>query len=287
MHASITEFDFKPGLPQEFEILNLTEIWDQAKEILTLTHRANFYHIIWFEEGNPTHMVDFKSVKVHSNSFLFLNKNMVHRFDAEVPFKGRQIIFTENFYCKNESDIKFLHSNALFNNVFETSPIKLNDDNVLLNIWQQLEKEFHTANDRFQSAMLQTLLHTFLLYAERQFHKDENCPAIIDAQMEHIISFKTLLNAHFKEEKKVSFYAQSMALTEKKLNIATSQVLGKTPKEVIDDRIMLEAKRLLAHTNISVKEICYALGYEEPTNFIKYFKKNLGITPAEFRNNLR
>ncbi|WP_459640649.1 helix-turn-helix domain-containing protein [Flavobacterium sp. CGRL2] len=60
-------------------------------------------------------------------------------------------------------------------------------------------------------------------------------------------------------------------------------MLGKTPKEIIDDRVMLEAKRLLAHTNENVKEISYELGFEEPTNFIKYFRKHSNSTPVEFR----
>jgi AraC family transcriptional regulator, transcriptional activator of pobA len=59
--------------------------------------------------------------------------------------------------------------------------------------------------------------------------------------------------------------------------------LGKTPKEIIDDRILLEAKRILAHTTESIKEISYYLGFEEPTNFIKYFKKHASVTPTEFR----
>jgi AraC family transcriptional regulator, transcriptional activator of pobA len=67
------------------------------------------------------------------------------------------------------------------------------------------------------------------------------------------------------------------------LNQATTKVLGKSPKEIIDNRILLEAKRLLAHTNENVKEIAYTLGFEEPTNFIKYFKKHSTFTPTEFR----
>ena len=67
------------------------------------------------------------------------------------------------------------------------------------------------------------------------------------------------------------------------MNQATSKVLGKSPKELIDDRILLEAKRLLVHGNKSIKEIGFELGFEEPTNFIKYFRKHIGKTPMEFR----
>jgi AraC-like DNA-binding protein len=101
-----------------------------------------------------------------------------------------------------------------------------------------------------------------------------------------VILFRDLLEAHYKDQKQVSYYAAQLLITEKRLNQATTKVLDKTPKEIIDDRIMLEAKRLLAHTSENIKEVGYALGFEEPTNFIKYFKKHASTTPTEFRENL-
>nr|WP_246164293.1 helix-turn-helix domain-containing protein [Xanthovirga aplysinae] len=76
-----------------------------------------------------------------------------------------------------------------------------------------------------------------------------------------------------------------MFITTKRLNKATSSVLGKSPKEIVGNRIILEAKRLLAYTNESIKEIGFHLGFEEPTNFIKYFRKHCNVTPFEFREN--
>ena len=95
--------------------------------------------------------------------------------------------------------------------------------------------------------------------------------------------FKDLLETGYKNQKQVNYYAKEIIITEKRLNQATTKVLGKTPKEIIDYRIMLEAKRILAHTTESVKEIGYDLGFDEPTNFIKYFKKHSKFTPTEFR----
>ena len=77
--------------------------------------------------------------------------------------------------------------------------------------------------------------------------------------------------------------AKKINVSEKRLNQATSKVLDKSPKELIDDRILLESKRLLVHGNKSIKEIGFELGFEEPTNFIKYFRKHIGKTPMEFR----
>ena len=95
--------------------------------------------------------------------------------------------------------------------------------------------------------------------------------------------FKGFLETGYNTQKQVNYYAKEIIITEKRLNQATTKVLGKTPKEIIDERIMLEAKRILAHTTESVKEIGYDLGFEEPTNFIKFFKKHSKLTPTEFR----
>ena len=74
-----------------------------------------------------------------------------------------------------------------------------------------------------------------------------------------------------------------MAVSEKKLTKSIAATLGKSPKALIDERIVLEAKRLLVHTNSSIKEIGFDLGFDEPTNFIKYFRKHEAKTPIEFR----
>ena len=99
--------------------------------------------------------------------------------------------------------------------------------------------------------------------------------------------FLSKKHKNYKNQKQVNYYAKLIIISEKRLNLATSKILGKSPKEIIDYRVMLEAKRLLAHTNESVKEIAFDLGFEEPTNFIKFFKKHSLITPIEFREKNR
>jgi AraC-like DNA-binding protein len=102
--------------------------------------------------------------------------------------------------------------------------------------------------------------------------------------LDYTILFKNLLDDQFKNLKSVAGYAAMMAVSEKKLNKSTLKVLGKSPKVLIDERVVLEAKRLLAHTTSSIKEIGFELGFDEPTNFIKYFRKHVASTPIDFRS---
>lgn len=145
--------------------------------------------------------------------------------------------------------------------------------------------ELGRASDEGQADILQNLLHNFLLYGERERRKQDIGAIKKGADLDIVLLFKDVLETNYKQEKQVSYYASKAFVTEKRLNQATQRVLGKTPKEIIDERVLLEAKRILCHTGQSVKEIGYSLGFEEPTNFAKYFKKHTQQTPLAFREN--
>ena len=126
-------------------------------------------------------------------------------------------------------------------------------------------------------------MHNFLLLAERERRNTGFTEIRKGEEFDYTILFKNLLEEHFKDIKSVERFASMMSVSEKKLNKSTHLILGKSPKELIDERVILEAKRLLAHTGNSIKEIGFELGFEETTNFIKYFKKHVSKTPIEFR----
>ncbi|MEO8516873.1 MAG: helix-turn-helix domain-containing protein [Flavobacterium sp.] len=284
MTIDIKKYDFKAGLSQEFEIVDIAELYKKFKDDITTTHRIGFYHIIWFQQGNPSHLVDFKSIKIKPNTLLFLNKDTVQRFDGKTKFEGKAILFTDSFFCKTEADTKYLRDSILFNDLFSVSQIQIQEQvNVFADLLQSMANELQKVKDNFQEDILQNLLHNFLLLSERERRKQDFTEIKKGADLDFVMLFKDLLEINFKSQKQVNFYAKALIITEKRLNQATSKVLGKTPKEIIDDRIILEAKRILAHTTESIKEIGYGLGFEEPTNFIKYFKKHALVTPVEFR----
>ncbi|MBB3054984.1 helix-turn-helix transcriptional regulator [Mucilaginibacter gotjawali] len=284
MTTNIKKYSFKEGLPQEFEIVALAEFYKGFKTIITSAHRARFYHIIWFQTGNPIHSVDFNPVSIESNTLLFLNKDTVHHFDSKNPFDGKAILFTDSFFCKTEADGKFLRDTILFNNLFPVSQINVGHHAKLFeNLFQLMTRELQNEKDSRQDEILKNLLHNLLLLSERERRKQNMRELKKGPDLDYVMLFKEALDANYKSKKQVSFYAEKILITEKRLNQATTRLLSKTPKEFIDDRVMLEAKRLLAHTTESIKAIGFDLGFDEPTNFIKYFRKHSHSTPAEFR----
>lgn len=286
MITDIKKYTFKTGLPQEFEVVGIGQLYKAFANELTTPHRTGFYHILWFQKGSPTHLVDFNPVKVKPNTILFLNKDTVQRFDTKGNFDGKAILFTDNFFCKSEADTKFLRGSILFNDLFSVSQLQLQKSSTLFaDLFQQMESELTNSKDNYQSDILQNLLHNLLLQSDRERRKQNFTEIKKGADLDYVMLFKELLENQFRKQKLVSSFAEQLRVTEKRLNQATSKVLDKSPKQMIDERIMLEAKRLLAHTNESVKEIGFELGFDEPTNFIKYFRKHHNSTPVEFREN--
>jgi AraC family transcriptional regulator, transcriptional activator of pobA len=284
MKNSITQYKFKPGMVLEFEMLSVNDLYKKHRDILIAPHRSDFYHILFIHKGSGTHLVDFVPVKFTADSILFINKGRVHFFDPSEKFEATLILFTDNFFCRDESDIRFLHSTILFHDLLDNAALKLRESkDALYSILQLMKTESQQSRQEFHYDVLQNHLHNFLMLADREKRKLGFSEISKGADLDYIMLFNELLDKHFAKIRSVKEYADKIHISEKRLSKATAKILGKSPKEIINDRVLLEAKRLLVHTSQAIKEIGFQLGFAEPTNFIKYFKLQTGTTPSEFR----
>lgn len=286
MKSDIINHQFKDDLPLGFEVVSLVDLYARSRDLLTQPHRTAFYHIIWFKTGNLTHMVDFHSFPIAEDTILFLKKNIVQVYDSSLSIEGKAILFTDTFFCRTEADVRFLKETILFNDLFTISAIRLPSPAVFPVLFDLMETEASHPPDQYQADILRGYLHDVLLHSERERRKQDFKEVRKGADLDYVLLFNDLIEAEYKTHKQVRHFASRLSVTEKRLNQATSKVLGKTAKQMIDDRILLEAKRMLAHTHDTIKEVGYTLGFEEPTNFIKYFRKHNGSTPVEFREKL-
>jgi AraC family transcriptional activator of pobA len=178
-----------------------------------------------------------------------------------------------------------LRHSILFNDLFTVSQIRINDkESIIAELFMQLEVELSQKNDSYQSEILRNTLRNVLLVSERKRRQQNFVEVKKGPDLDQVTLFKDLIEQQFREQKFISAYADQMHITVKRLHGVTSRILGKTPKQMIDERVMLEAKRLLVHSSESVKEIGYALGFDEPTNFAKYFRKHNNTTPLGFKS---
>lgn len=283
--SEIKQYAFRPSDRPEVEVVDLRELTAAHGPQLTSPHRTGFYHLLLIDDEAPVHMVDFEPVQVTPYTLLCIDRQRVHQFDRHHAYSGLGLIFTEAFFCVTESDARFLRNNVLFNDVRGgQAPVPLGPAHAhFRKLFGQVASERASMRDDLSHPLLKNMVHNILLLAEREKRKHVPVRISKGPDLELALRFRDLLEKHFLKEKNVAFYARRLNITEKRLGMATKRTLGILPKEVISDRIMLEARRRLVHDDVQVKNVAFELGFEEPTNFIKYFKQRAGSTPAEFR----
>lgn len=275
METNIKTFNFKT-LSIEIEVKDLMFIKALPK-LLGQPHKASFYQFVWITEGEAIFRIDFRDITVKANEALIISAGQVCQFDTVSDYKGKMILFTGSFFTVTELDSNFLHTSEILNpvNLNTTTPIcPILASNIIALLHEELKKPV----DDFQIGIAQSLLRVILLEAERKL-KTTFTPSLNNIGRE----FYNAVEKHYKENRNTEFYVQLLCVNEKKLSKEVKAISDKTPKVYIDSRIILEAQRMLSYSDLSVKEIGFQLGFDEPTNFAKYFRKHTGMTPVQFR----
>jgi len=273
-----------------FSIHDLKEYLARHSSTLRKSHFQNFYQIIWFRKGEGIHYVDFKPFEVFENAIFFIAKNQVHHFDHNSAYEGYIIHFNELFFGLNDNNINFLVRCSLFNNPFQTPSccIGYGIEPILEEYIKQIKNELTYAEDTFgQEELLRTYLKSFLIQVHRrkiEFERQEGkIPFELDEKRELLIDFVNLVDTNFAKNLSVADYAAELNISTRTLSDLTTGKLQKTPSKIIQERIILEAQRMLLHSNYNINQIGYYLGFEDPSYFVKYFKKHIGISPSAFR----
>ncbi|MCP4442696.1 MAG: helix-turn-helix domain-containing protein [Aureispira sp.] len=244
-------------------------------------HRVDFFAILIITEGVATHLVDFGSYTLKAGNSLMVSKGQIHAFDTSPNYDGYLVIHTEEFIINamNQSaqtKIFQLYNYHLGTVVYQASPT---NNEHLLSIVQEEEIE----GDSFEkSNILGAALSIYLLKLGRGQQFDR-LQYKFGRNYEVFEQFKHAVEQGYTQSRNAKIYASQLGLSYKTLNKICKIFTEKTAKVFIDDYILLEAKRFLSATSLSVKEISYKCGFDEPTNFLKYFKKLSNQTPVQFR----
>ena len=274
----------------EFEVLTLKRLFSRKNKLihpLDQPHRAGFYHILYITKGRGRHFIDFRPYHYAKGSLMFISTGQVHAFELNPGIDGYLLLFTENFLIKNMAHSDVLSFSRWYNYHLYPPVIKPLETSVcgFSAIFQELYHEYGSKDAFAKEEMLQTLLKLLLIKAERI--QRTLTPEAKNAEwMIRFNEFRQLLAMHFPETRNAKSYAGMMNISYNHLNNMVKAITGGTVKSFIDSFVILEIKRKMAVSDISVKELTYAMGFDEPTNFVKYFKKHTRQSPARFRKTL-
>ncbi len=248
-------------------------------------HKIKFYLILLVTNNTYTHFVDFKSYELREGSALFVTKNQVHYFNKKLQeANGFGIVFNHLFVNQHYFLTDNFRLNRLFNYHIESPVIHQEEmgEDILVELIADLHKEYYSKNDFAKSEILASLLRVLLIKAERA-KELRAIPNVNMHWLETFSKFKDMLESEYANTRNSRKYAQKLFVSYKLLNDIVKRLTGKTVKAFIDNFVTVEIKRYLISTSLSVNEISYKTGFEEPANMIKFFKRNTGSTPLKYR----
>jgi len=227
--------------------------------------------------------IDGVAYEFKSKHLLCLMVNQTFEFEHPETIIAWQ--FNREFYCIVDHDkevgcVGFLFYGSSGPMFIHPDPSQEEKLKLLLKVFQE---EFETA-DTIQGDMLRMLLKRLIIIITRLAKQQFLDSTQNDTKLDLIRKFNLLVELNFKNEKSVQFYADQMYKSPKTLANLFATYQYKSPKLIIQDRLLLEAKRLLQYTDKTVKEIAYELGFEDAAYFSNFFRKKIGFSPSEFKN---
>lgn len=242
-----------------------------------------YFTIAWNRGAQQTVTIDGMPHVLMPNVVLPLMFNQSFHFDRPADIVAWQ--FNREFYCIVDHDMEVSCVGFLFamnENVF----VQLGKDmQAKLQLLLDLFIEELKTTDKIQHDMLMMLLKRMIIIIT-QLARADYAPAVkMDDERFHIFrKFNLLVETHYREEHSVAYYAQRLSKSPKTLSNLFALYNQKSPLQIIQERILIEAKRLLYHTDKSVKQITYELGFEDAAYFSNFFKRHTSSSPQDFRN---
>lgn len=253
----------------------------EEQEFKVAAHRHDYYHILFITNGLGQHTIDFETYEIKPNAIFFVSPGQVHSLEVDKDIDGYVITFNSDFYLLNNSVQKLLDY-PFFHSLSNTPVIYLSDEAVeIRDAADDLYKEYQSS-EKGRENMLRALLEVFLIRASRLYHHPlaSQTPKHLAYQLRKL---EALIDTHFKTYKMLDDYAGMMFISSKHLNSLCKKGLNKTVTNLIHDRALLEAKRMLLFTNNSIAEIAFDLGFTNKSYFMKFFKKHTTLTANEYR----
>lgn len=257
-----------------------------STEYMLALQRIEFHLLIYVTDGCCTHEVDFESIICRKGSLLILQPGQVHCFDTTTDWQGWLIIFRPEFLLPRESTMLLIEVEVF--RYLEELPVHValgakEQQAVAESITRMYRDTQFKVSDNALHMLLRNQLYALLI----RLHIICACSAKSEPAVPVLLGrfkrYRLAVEQDFHRWHRVMDYADHLGYSEKSLNRAVIAISGLSAKAFLSKRIVLEAKRLLAHTELPVSIIADRLGFNEATNFVKFFRCEAGCLPGEFR----
>lgn len=257
------------------ELHHMPDFFEMLRGIETdRMHLHDFYEIIFFVEGCGLHYVDFNQYPISPGSLFLISPGQIHSFDSAHDQKG----------------IVLKVCAELFDDFLSVPYVTVPESDIepLMRLFEAIEEELLNKDALGHRDALRSLVK-LLMVKIRRCSTETYAGASSSLKISHsaFISFRKLVEENYARLHTVKDYARLMSVTPKTLTLYVRECSSDTPLELINHRIILEAKRLLRYSVLSVKEIAFRLGFDDPSYFVKFFKRIVKQSPADYRESLQ
>jgi len=270
---------------EDFVILDLNKFLAFQATLISSSHRHHFYQLLFITEGVGIHTIDFNNYNIAKGDLYILSPGQIHKWLFDPSTKGYVINFTTDFFDSFLFRKDYLNDFSFFIGNGYNSKIKLDAFyDFIANIFRKIDQEYR-AHEQVNLDLIRIYLLELFHELEKGLGKQneelyENKP-----QMELLNRFDKLVEANYIEKKLPKEYAELLFVTPNHLNAVCQKVRNFSAGEVIRNRILLECKRLLTNSPLTISEIAYQLNFADNSYFSRFFKKHTGKSPENFRKN--
>ncbi|APG66210.1 AraC family transcriptional regulator [Tenacibaculum todarodis] len=274
----------EPETLNDFYINSFSNHIDLNKKLLKKPHSHNFYLCVIFTQGSGTHEIDFNSYQVNSGKVFFLKPGQTHSWKFETKPEGFIFFHSLEFY-----NLKFLdHTLQSFPFFYSNQNPPLLDLskkelNKLKMLFEEVYKEYLQKN-LLRELKITNIVNNIYIELTRAYTANIDIEELVSTNYSVILeNLENLINTNFYREKFPKFYANQLNITTKHLNRVVKNAINKTTSQLISERIILESKRLMIHSENNLADISDTLQFTNYAYFSKFFKLKTGFTPLSFR----
>lgn len=267
---------------QEMSESKWTELMDYLKDLGA--HRDDHYIFMVHQEGTSTYMVDFQEYELQGLGLNIILPGQVHEILGVNEMKGWHVAVEA--HALDQATVSMLQE---IPDQTRWLPLNPGEELSILACLEMMKERLEYKQEQpFNKSILHGLVRAFVgmmaeIYAGRCHHASQK-----ESRSQQVTAqFKTLINQQFKEEKSPAAYATQLHLSPSYLHELVRDATGLSPTHWIQQEVMMEARRLLYYSDLSIKEVGYELGYEDPTYFSRLFRQTVGVSPARFRQHFR